>query len=184
MGKLGENVTEFYLIRHGEADYNLADDYNLIGGAREWIPLTAYGERQVMRLAYQLQDVSSQIILSSPITRALQTAAILSRAKNLPLRIEFDLHEWIPDLTFRWQSSEEVLSNFFEMMAAGGTWPEGETRVWEELTAVHDRVQAVLRRYTQYETVFVVCHGAVIRSLTGKAIDVADYRLYPWPDTN
>ena len=177
-------MTKFYLIRHGEADYNLADIHNLIGGAREWIPLTLNGEQQVHHLAQQLQDVSPQIIITSPITRAMQTAAILGRAKNLPLQVEFDLHEWIPDLTFRWHNSEEVLSNFFEMVDLGGVWPEGETRVWEELTAVHDRVQAVLRCYTQYKTVFVVCHGAVIRSLTGKAIDVASYHLYSWPDAN
>jgi len=175
-------MTQFYLIRHGEADYPLADIYHLIGGAREWVPLTALGEAQVAQMAQQLRDAAPQLIVTSPITRALQTAAILSRALNLPLDVEFDLHEWIPDLAFRWASGEEAMANFYEMMALGGEWPEGETRVWEELTTVHDRAQAALHRYTCYQKVFVVCHGAVIRSLTGEAIDVADYRLYELPE--
>lgn len=175
-------MTQFYLIRHGEADYTLADIYHLIGGAREWVPLTVHGERQVLQLAQQLRQEAPQLIITSPITRALQTAAILSRSLNVLLRVEFDLHEWIPDLSFRYSSAEEVLHTFLEMMAEGGEWPEGETRKWEELTAVHDRAQAVLRRYTQYQKVFVVCHGAVIRSLTGEAIDTAAYRLYTFPD--
>ena len=145
-------------------------------------PLTARGEQQVALLVQRLRGISPQIVLASPITRALQTAALLSRALNLPLKVEFDLHEWIPDLTFRYSSSEEVIANFFEMIDLGGEWPEGDTRAWEELTAVHDRVQAVLRRYTHYEKIFVVCHGAVIRSLIEETIDVADYRLYTLPN--
>ena len=177
-------MTQFYLIRHGEADYPLADIYHLIGGAREWVPLTARGETQVAQLAQHLRHIAPQLIVSSPITRALQTAAILSRALNLPLRVEFDLHEWIPDLDYRWTSGEEAMANFYEMMAFGGEWPEGETRIWEELTAVHDRVQTALRRYTYYQKLFVVCHGAVIRSLTGEAIELADYRLYELPEAS
>lgn len=37
------------------------------------------------------------MILSSPYTRALQTAAILSRELNIDLQVEFDLREWQPD---------------------------------------------------------------------------------------
>jgi broad specificity phosphatase PhoE len=173
-------MTQFYLIRHGEADYSLADAYKLIGGAREWVPLTDRGVEQVGQLGQRLQTVPAQIILASPIPRALQTAALLSRSLDLTLQVEFDLHEWIPDRTFRYDSSEESLSNFYEMMALNGEWPEGEERVWEPMSVVRQRVHGVLRRYVHLESVFVICHGAIIRCLTDETVDVAEYHLYPF----
>jgi broad specificity phosphatase PhoE len=171
-------MTQFYLIRHGEAYYELATKRSLIGGAREFVPLTQRGEQQVEELAQVLKKEQPQLILVSPMTRALQTAALLNRVINVPLKVAFDLHEWWPDLTFRYASSEESLDAFFEMMAAGGEWPQGETRNWEPMSSVRRRVKGVLAQYTHLERVFVVCHGVVIRSLLGEAIDVAEYRLY------
>lgn len=46
------------------------------------------------------------VIVSSPYTRCLQTAAIVSRIRNIPLKVEVDLHEWIPDLLFQNKAGE------------------------------------------------------------------------------
>ena len=42
---------------------------------------------------------TAELIVSSPYTRALQTAAIISRETGLKICIEVDLHEWEPDKT-------------------------------------------------------------------------------------
>jgi broad specificity phosphatase PhoE len=52
----------------------------------------------------QIRPLDIRLILTSPMTRALQTAALLSRALDLPLAVEFDLHEWVPDRTYSWST--------------------------------------------------------------------------------
>ena len=60
--------------------------------------------------AAQVRPLGIGLIVTSLMTRALQTAALLSRALHVPLAVEFDLHEWVPDLTFSWTTPDEVLA--------------------------------------------------------------------------
>ena len=50
---------------------------------------------------------TAELIVSSPYTRALQTAAIISRETGLKICIEVDLHEWETDKTNQYTTSEE-----------------------------------------------------------------------------
>ncbi len=59
------------------------------------------------RLIYCAKD-SLYIIVSSPYTRALQIAAIISKNRQLNIKIELDLHEWMPDLSFQYSSKEQA----------------------------------------------------------------------------
>jgi len=171
-------LNNFILIRHGEANYNLAEERQLIGGVRDWVPLTKNGVKQIIQLCETLKDTPANLIISSPMTRAMHTAAILSQGLSLPLTVEFDLHEWLPDLTFRYNSSAQALASYDELLALGGEWPEGEPRNWEPMSALRKRVHHVLQRYRQYNNVFVVCHGAIIHELHGKPIEVSQYCNY------
>lgn len=72
--------------------------------------------------------------------RAMHTAAILSRELNLPFTVEFDLHEWLTDLTFRYNSSVHALAVFDELLALGGEWPENEIQNWAPMSALRKRV--------------------------------------------
>lgn len=168
-------MTTFYLIRHGEANYGLADDRNLVGSTREFVPLTERGVSQIERLGQQLHDHQAELILSSPLTRAMQSAAILSRELDLPVKVEFDLREWVPDFTNTYEGSDAVLMAYTELLEAGGEWPKDVKKRWEPMSSVHQRVTDTLVRYTHHDRVFVVCHGAVITSLVGHPVDLAHY---------
>ena len=61
-------------------------------------------------------------------TRALQTAAIIAAGSGVPLSVEFDLREWVPDIGYGWVGGPYTQHE--EMLAAGGEWPPGETRCW------------------------------------------------------
>jgi len=111
----------------------------------------------------------------------LQTAAIISRRLDLPLAAEFDLHEWLPDLTQTYDSSEVAAAAAEEMARCGGEWPEGESRGWEPLSSVRRRVLAVLRRYARNDGVIVVCHGTVIEALTGRSLGCGEQVRYELP---
>jgi broad specificity phosphatase PhoE len=97
------------------------------------------------------------------------------------MQVEFDLHEWVPDNAFQWKTLEEVLISVQDLDENEGEWPEGLPRRWEPLSAIRNRVEAVLSRYTAHETVLVMCHGVVIRALTGRKevenCEIAPYQL-------
>lgn len=174
-------MATFILVRHGTPLYNLAEERRLKGGARDWVPLSPKGIEEVEQAAERLRWGDADLILSSPMTRALQTAAILSRVLDLPLAVEFDLHEWLPDLTQSYDSAASALASAKEMEQCLGEWPQGETRPWERLSSVRHRVQAVLRRYVELETVIVACHGTVISALKGQPVSCGEHVAYRLP---
>ncbi|MCE2440461.1 MAG: histidine phosphatase family protein [Candidatus Latescibacteria bacterium] len=168
-------MTTFHLIRHGEPDWRLAAGGDLKGAAVGWaahiVPLTGTGIRQVEIASEPLEAEDYQLVISSPMTRAHQSANVISRILHLDLHVEFDLHEWV----CAWRPSlEKVNETVAEMLESEGEWPPGEMRDWEPLSSVRARVSRVLDRYENFERVIVVCHETVIFSLTGKWVGHAE----------
>lgn len=77
-----------------------------------------------------------------------------------------DLHEWMPDLTFQYSAFEECLEFNNDFNEHKGIYPAGETRRWEDLQSLRDRVKKVADKYAHYNKVIIVCHGMVIRTIT------------------
>ncbi len=171
-------MTVFYLLRHGHANYELAKEKRLGEMTRHIVPLTPQGLDKVEQIAEELSSFHAETIVSSPITRALQSAAILSRRLDLPLEVEFDLHEWIPDLTFTNDQESLIRNAYREMISFNGEWPPELPRNWEPLSSVRQRVKNVLCRYCSFGRVIVVCHGVIITSLTGKEVKTGNYQTY------
>ncbi len=160
-------MTTFSLIRHGEADWQLGRDRKLKGWGFDLIPLTQNGVQQVEQAATPLKQVPAPLILASPMTRALQSAAILTRLLAVPLVVEFDLHEWVPDLTLTWETQAQVQAAWEDLTQHNGEWPAGQPRAWEPISTVRRRMLGVLERYLQHDRVIVVSHSVSIFSLTG-----------------
>ena len=89
------------VMRHGERNDQHCYDRGFIGQGLELAPLTDNGVKQAEEAAKTPLIDGCSIIVSSPYTRCMQTAAIVSRIRNIPLQVEVDLHEWIPDLLFQ-----------------------------------------------------------------------------------
>jgi broad specificity phosphatase PhoE len=133
-------MTRLILIRHGETDWNVEGRYQ--GQADP--PLNARGLAQARELAEALRGVTLDVLYSSPLRRALQTAQILAAGLRLPLHVEprlMEIHQgdWqgrlraeisarYPDLFRRWETEP------WEVTPPGG----------EHLTHVQDRVYAAL----------------------------------------
>lgn len=83
----------FYLIRHGEPNYEAVSEIGFYGFGRSFAPLSSRGIMQAEATAEDSRLLDADIIVSSPYTRALQTAAIISRKVNKPIIIEPELHE-------------------------------------------------------------------------------------------
>ena len=68
----------FYLVRHGEADYDHMLEKGFWGFGRDFAPLSPKGRQQAETAARDGRLKSAEIIVSFPYTRALQTAQIIS----------------------------------------------------------------------------------------------------------
>ncbi len=156
----------FYLIRHGEADYSQLMENGFFGFGRDFAPLSKTGIEQVEKTAKDQRLKSAQIIVSSPYTRALQTAAIISRETGLKISVETDLHEWIPDKTNQYKTSEEAFALANEFYENKGVYPDGKQLKWEALEEVRKRMQRVAEKYAGYEKVIFVGHSMAFGTLT------------------
>ncbi|EQB87662.1 hypothetical protein M918_08185 [Clostridium sp. BL8] len=101
-------MTKLILIRHGEPDYSDVTERNFKGHGRDLGHLTPAGIEQAKAVAKDERLKGASIIVSSPYTRALQTAAIISKETSLDISIELDIHEWLPDLTYNYVNDEVV----------------------------------------------------------------------------
>lgn len=167
---------KFLMIRHGVPDFSIYYDKQLISAKRGFSPLSRKEIEGIYGLGYKLKKYDPDIIISSPYTRALQTAANLRL--NLPVLVEYDLREWEFDLNGDQHVSYEEISSRVDILKNNQT--EHHDNI-EDMTAVRERVLGALQKYKQYNVVILVCHGVVIKSLTNKEkvnyLDIVEFEL-------
>ena len=162
-------MAQIVFVRHAQPDWPFADARELRGAARDLVGLTALGVSQSEAIAVNAHLEGAELILSSPYTRALQTAAIISRFRDLHLSVEYDLREWVPDETGECDSFAAIRALAEDFRLHAGEYPDGETRVWETRSSLRARVQGVLSRFAAHRKVVVVSHEMAIGSVTGAA---------------
>jgi broad specificity phosphatase PhoE len=171
----------FLLLRHGETDWPAVNAHGWPGAANDLAPLTPAGVDQAEEAAQEVADPDISLVLSSPMTRAMQTAAIVAARLDLPLGVELDLREWLPDESFAWTQGEQVMAAYEDMLRCGGARPADHPYQWEPLDSVRSRARATLQRYRRRSTVLVVTHEVFIHAVTGHA-QTATCGSRPLPD--
>lgn len=158
------NMTQFILIRHGEPRYDEVVDKGIYGMAYNFGKLTTNGINQAKQVASDPKLGGAQIIISSPFTRSLQTAANIAAVLGLEVIVEHDLHEWLPDLN---PNLDIEGQKAFELYMKNNGLVDKEFGFnYETYEAIKKRVELVLIKYTTYEKVIVVSHGIAISSVT------------------
>lgn len=76
-------MTNFFLIRHGETDWNLA---GRIQGATD-IPLNETGRAQANVTGRSMLGRTWDLVVASPLSRAMETASIIAEVNGLPAPI-------------------------------------------------------------------------------------------------
>ena len=155
----------FYLIRHGEPDYEAVGKLGFYGFGRSFAPLSECGLKQAEETAKDIRLLDADLIICSPYTRALQTAAIISREIDKEIVVEPELHEWVVDKTNSITSSEEVAMLGKEFQEYKGVYPEGQEMRLETLSSLKKRIKRVADKYADYDKVIVVGHGMAFRVL-------------------
>lgn len=155
-------MTLLTLVRHGQTDWNLA---RRIQGTTD-IPLNDTGREDARAAAQLLAGGTHHAVYASPLVRAQETAQIIARELGLAApELSHDMRER------EFGEGEGMLVP--DYLARYGDW-HGEVPGAESLHQVRDRALAALdviardarrRSAPTAESVIVVTHGGVIRSL-------------------
>ena len=156
-------MTKIVFMRHSEPDYSFVRERGYIGHGIDLAQLTENGIRIAEKASMDGRLDDAEIIVSSPYTRALQTAAVISRNRRLDIKVELDLHEWMPDLTFQYASKEDASKANRLCIEHKGVCPDDSEIRFESLDRVFDRAKKALLRYSGYQKIIVVTHGIVMR---------------------
>jgi broad specificity phosphatase PhoE len=157
-------MTQFILIRHGEPRYDEVIDKGIYGMAFNFGKLTSNGVIQAKQVASNVKLSGAQLIISSPFTRSLQTAANIASVLGLEVVVEHDLHEWLPDLNPNLDVDGQKAFELY--MKNKGMVDKEFSFNYETYEAIKKRIELVLIKYTSYDKVIVVSHGIAISSVT------------------
>lgn len=164
------------LVRHGAADYDAAARLTpRFDGARyDFAPLSADGVRQVEQLVPVLRPRNPSLIVSSPYTRTLQTAATLAGGLGCRIAVDLDLHDWLPLRSGLQPISPEVVAAKiaeYEDWRRAGSLPADRT--WETDDEMRSRLLDVIQRYRLDDGLVIVTHEAVIKSVVSGDVPLA-----------
>lgn len=114
---------------------------------------------------------NADIIIEFPIYAVpLQTAAILSKELNIDIVVETDLHEWLANKNYIYDSDEIAENSYRECEANQGVYPFDKEQVWEDAKTIRKRVFKVLEKYSHYKKVIIACHGMMIQATAGGSL--------------
>lgn len=166
-------MTELYLVRHGETEWNLA---RRIQGSTD-IPLNDTGRRQAARTADLLARRHFDAVLSSPLSRAAETADIIADRLGLPEPRR------VPAMVERRYGAAEGL----DYRTIDARYPQGtpvpgrESR--EKVAARAVPALLALAAELPGRRLCVVTHGGVIRSVLNE-VEPGETRFHGVPITN
>ena len=155
-------MTTFLLVRHGETD---AVGKSIMGWRPGW-HLNAAGRAEVRVLAERLRKLPVRVVYTSPLERAIETAAEIARPHGLePQPIaefgEFHAGEW-EGKTFAELADRDDWRSF-NQFRSGTRAPGGELMIETQARMV--RLLESLSKLHADEMAAVVSHGDPLRSV-------------------
>lgn len=160
-------LKEVVLVRHGETDWNAQQRWQ----GHSDVPLNPEGIRQAEKVAEELRQYNLEVLLSSDLARAHQTAQIIARKQAVPIVTSDKLREvhvggaeglgyqealdrFGREAILRWGS---VLQSDLEF-----AFPQGETKLKAVKRAL--RVTGEFLQNVGATRVGIVSHGMLIRT--------------------
>ena len=167
-------------VRHGEPCYDNVKRLNLVSYLGE---LTPRGISQAENVANDNRFLDAEIIISSPYTRALQTASIISRKTQIPLIVDAMFHEWLQDKshistldpTYGKAAYHEFSDNEFEHNS-------NCVCNWESASELAKRAFEGMNKYYEmgYKKIIVVAHSVFIRTFGYSEPDLKHCEVYEY----
>ena len=158
LDQLGTKM-KIIFVRHGEPDYRVLEERSYTGFGMDLAPLSEKGWQQAQELSKNSLLHSADLLVSSAVTRALETASYVACATGLPLRVEPLLHEW--------QVYESGIDRFEEarrlFLEHNGELLPNSPIQYETAEEMRSRFLKSMCKYRDYQTVVVVTHRMLMR---------------------
>lgn len=164
------DMTTIYLVRHGQSYSNAhIERPHEVGGA----PLTEDGIWQARELAKQLKNVQIDMIFSSDLTRAVQTAQILAEEQHLEVHTSEALRERNYGSPLDGGTHPEAFKELNNVLDTDGTFTEEEKLRYKQ-NDMMESGEEVMNRFTRFlipilekndgKTIVCVAHGNLMRT--------------------
>ncbi|MDC3417919.1 histidine phosphatase family protein [Aquibacillus salsiterrae] len=138
------------LIRHGETDWNLNEKLQ----GKTDIPLNETGRQQARECRDYFKDTEWDVLVTSPLRRAKETAEIINEGVHVPLVEMEQLKEW------SFGKAEGTTKEERDRLYPDKRYPGAETK-GQVLERVMEGMKQIVDQYSN-KKVLVVAHGAVI----------------------
>lgn len=162
-------MTKVIFVRHGQTEWNINGRYQ----GQSDVPLSAKGIEQAKLLAKNFPVANIAAVYASDLSRAMTTAKIVADKFNLPVQgepsfRELNFGDWegltYDEIVSGWQ---DAMKNFLlhpDILVV----PHGESFQMVQKRAVA-RLNELLAKH-EGDTILIVAHGAVLRTLLAAAL--------------
>lgn len=159
-----------YVARHGQTEWNAE---NKVCGITD-IALTEKGIAQADELAEQVKEKDIEIIISSPMKRAVNTSRIVSEKCHIPMRIDDRLVEQNYGLYEGVDRSDELFLANKRNFAY--RYPNGESMM-QVAVRVYTFLDEIKKQYGG-KNVLIVSHGGVCRIIKTYFSDMTNEEFF------
>ncbi len=155
---------KLYLTRHGQTEWNVQKRMQ----GQNNSPLTELGKWQATQLGNYLQSVQFDCVYSSSSPRALQTTELVRGKRSFPIIAcddlrEISLGEW-EGMTFA-DAEKHYPEQYYKFWHQPESYYRSDSESFEELRQrTSSAIEKIAHRHS-YETVLIVAHGVVLRTL-------------------
>ncbi|KQY83281.1 phosphoglycerate kinase [Paenibacillus sp. Root52] len=158
-------MTVFGLIRHGVTDWN----YEFRAQGHTDIPLNAEGRRQAELLARRMENEEWDVIYSSDLSRALETAEMVGKLKNIEVRTDLRLREMNGGL-IEGTTEQERVNRW------GYSWSKLDLGIEPQADVIARGVDCLadLAQRHPNQKILIVSHGAILGLTLKKLIRHVD----------
>lgn len=171
---------KLYLLRHGETDWN--KEWRLQGGAD--IPLNDKGIAQAKEAAERYAGIPFDVVISSPLQRALNTARILAEPHGLSVQTDDRLREICfgelegksVEETDKIPELKKARENFFDHPEL--FVPVGDGESFEDLDKrCRSFLEDIKKKYDDHFSILISGHGALCKGIVraAKSLPVEDF---------
>ena len=165
-----------YVARHGKTEWNAQ---NRICGRTD-VELTEEGRRQAEELAESLTGRGVDVILASPMKRAIETARAVSRRCGAPVEVDKRLIEQDYGV---YEGADRLDPGFWAVKRTFAVrYPGGESMM-DVAGRVYPLLKELKDRYPG-RTVLLVCHGGVCRVIRSYFEDMTNEEFPRWSVPN
>jgi broad specificity phosphatase PhoE len=170
-------MTRVYLVRHGTTDWNKEEIFR----GRVDCKLNETGQAEARALAGYFKDIPVEVIYSSPLSRATETAQVIAAAKGLrvlpdPAFMDMDFGAW------QGLPLKEVKEKYSDLYRV---WRERPQAIifpgGENLAQVRARAREGLTRVVQdnpEKTVLIISHRVVTKVLICAVLGLDDSHFW------